>query len=67
MNNDTGELRRLTGAQIDALGRAGQSWTPVTPREVTHLKALPPERRPAALAKWRNRKARLHLRAIARG
>jgi hypothetical protein len=61
MNPDTGEILQFpTPEQIPP------DWTPLDARTAGRLLRLPPDQRPAALVKWRARRARLHARALTR-
>lgn len=61
MDTKTGEIREFPKGT-----KAPEGWTRLSRAEANNLAYTPPIERPAALIKWRARKARLHAKALAR-
>jgi len=65
MNTDNGEIRPLAKGELEALIAKGEPWTGLAPEELTLVRPLPPEARPAALREHRASRAKKRKEAAA--
>lgn len=66
MNTDTGEIKQFKAEELKAALDRGEPWVQLSTRAARRLSAFSATDRPGVLSHWRERKDRLHARALAR-